>query len=100
MFQENKTHRGLNKSKIFINKKSISHFRMKKTKSVRVVQHSRTLLRGSRATATSSFYYFIQIQIVLISEIEDVSRYMVLYTGKRHNTSQAEIDAFQNINMK
>jgi hypothetical protein len=51
-------------------------------------------------TATSSFYYIIQIQIVLISEIEDVSRCVVPYTGKRHNTSQAKIDAFQNINMK
>ena len=48
-------------------------------------------------TATSSFYYIIQIQIVLISEIEDVSRCVVPYTGKRHNTSQAEIDAFQKI---
>jgi hypothetical protein len=47
-----------------------------------------------------AFNYIIQIQIVLISEIEDVSRYVVPYTGKRHNTSQAEIDAFQNINMK
>ncbi len=42
----------------------------------------------------------IQIQIVLISEIEDVSRYVVPFTGKRHNMSQAKIDAFQNINMK
>jgi hypothetical protein len=47
-----------------------------------------------------AFNYIIQIQIVLISEIEDVSRYVVPYTGKRHNTSQAKIDAFQNINMK
>jgi hypothetical protein len=46
-------------------------------------------------TATSSFYFIIQIQIVLISEIEDVSRYVLPYTGKRHNTSQAKIDAFQ-----
>jgi hypothetical protein len=50
--------------------------------------------RGWRA-ATSSFYFINQIQIVLISEIEDVSRYVVPYTGKRHNRSQAEIDAFQ-----
>ncbi len=34
------------------------------------------------------------------SEIEDISRYVVPYTGKRHNTSQANGDAFQNINMK
>ena len=46
-------------------------------------------------SATSSFYYIIQIQIVLINEIEDVSRYVVPYTGKRHNLSQAEIDAFK-----
>ncbi len=37
----------------------------------------------------------IQIQIVPICEIEDVSRYVMPYTGKRHNMSQAEIDAFQ-----
>jgi hypothetical protein len=86
-----------NKSKLLFDRKSISHFRMTKKKSVRVVQHSRTL--GGQ-TASSSFYYFIQIQIDLISEIEDVSRYVVPYTGKRHNTSQVEIDAFQNINMK
>jgi hypothetical protein len=35
-----------------------------------------------------------------ISEIEDVSRYVVSYMGKRHNTSQAEINAIQNIIMK
>ncbi len=46
-------------------------------------------------TATSSFYFIIQIQIVLISEVEDLSRYVVPYTGKRHNTSQAKIDALQ-----
>jgi hypothetical protein len=34
------------KSKIFIIRKGVLHFRMKRTKSVRVVQHSRTLLRG------------------------------------------------------
>jgi hypothetical protein len=35
--------------KIFIDRKGILHFRMKRTKSVRLVQHSRTLLRGWRA---------------------------------------------------
>jgi hypothetical protein len=51
--------------------------------------------RDGGQTATSSFYFIIQIQIVLISEIEDVSRYVVPYTGKRHSTSQAKIDTFQ-----
>jgi hypothetical protein len=32
-----------------------------------------------------------------ISEIEDVCRYVVAYTGKRHNTTQSEKDAIQNI---
>ncbi len=35
-----------------------------------------------------------------MSEIEDVSRYEVSYMGKRHNKSQAKIDAIQNIIMK
>ncbi len=47
------------RSKIFIDRKGILHFRMRRTKSVRVVQHSRTLLRGLRAIATSNFYYII-----------------------------------------
>ena len=54
------------RSKIFIDRKGILHFRMRRTTSVRVVQHSRMLLRGWRAIATSNFYYIIRIQIVLI----------------------------------
>mgnify|MGYP000029089958 CR=1 FL=1 len=42
----------------------------------------------------------VQIIHADLDRIEDVSRYVVPYTGKRHNTSQAEIDAFQNIIMK
>jgi len=30
-------------------------------------------------------------------EIEEVCRYVVAYTGKRHNTTQSEKDAIQNI---
>ena len=44
--------------------------------------------------------YYLNPNCPDISEIEDVSRYVVSYTGKRHNTSQAEIDAIQNIIMK
>ncbi len=40
------------------------------------------------------------VAVAVISEIEDVLRYVVSYTGKRHNTSQAEIDAIQDIIMK
>jgi hypothetical protein len=74
---------------------------MKRTKSVRVVQHSRTLLRGWRATCNIKLLlYYSSPHCPEISEIEDVSRYVVKYTGKRHNTSQAAIDAIKNIIMK
>ncbi len=89
------------RSKIFTNRKGISHFRMRRTKSVRVVQHSRTLLRGWRANwDIKLLLYYSNPNCPDISEIKDVSRYVVSYTGKRHNTSQAEIDAIQNIIMK
>ncbi len=89
------------RSKIFIDRKGISRFRMKRTKSVRVVQHSRTLLRGWRANCDIKLLlYYSNPNCPDISEIQDVSRYVVSYTGKRHNTSQAEIDAIQNIIMK
>jgi hypothetical protein len=89
------------RSKIFINRKGISHFQMKRTKSFRVLQHSRTLLRGWRANSDIKLLlYYSNSNRPDISEIEDVSRYVVSYTGKRHNTSQAEIDAILNIIMK
>jgi hypothetical protein len=89
------------RSKIFIDRIGISHFKMRRTKSVRVVQHSRTLLQGWRANCDIKLLlYYLNPNCPDISEIEDVLRYMVSYTGKRHNTSQAEIDAIQNIIMK
>jgi hypothetical protein len=90
------------RSKIFIHRKGILHFRMQRTTSVRVgVQHSRTLLKGWRANCNIKLLlYYLNPNRPDISEIEDVSRYVVSYTGKRHNTSQAEIDAIQNIIMK
>jgi hypothetical protein len=78
------------KSKIFINRKGISHFRMRITKSVKVVQHSRMLLRGWRVNCDIKLLlYYSNPNCPDISEIEDVSIYVVSYTGKRHNTSQA-----------
>jgi hypothetical protein len=101
---KNKTHKGFHiqqRSKIFINRKGILHFRMKRTKSVRVVQHSRTLLRGWRVTCNIKLLlYYSNPNCPDINEIENVSRYVVSYMGKRHNMSQAEIDAIQNIIMK
>jgi hypothetical protein len=74
---------------------------MKRAKSVRVIQHSKTLLRGWRPNCNIKLLlYYSNPNCPDISEIQDVLRYVVSYTGKRHNTSQAEIDAIQNIIMK
>ena len=88
-------------SRIIIDKKGISHFRMKRTFSKRVVQHSRTLLRSWRANCDIKLLiYYSDPRCPDISEIEDVCRYVVAYTGKRHHTSQSEKDAIQNIILK
>ncbi len=86
-----------NKSTLFINRKSISHFRTKKTKSVRVVQHSRTLLRGWWANSNIKLLLYYSNSNCSEKWNWRWSRYVVPYTGKRHNTSQAKIDAFQKI---
>jgi hypothetical protein len=87
-------------SKIFINKKGISHFRMKRMKSVisTTQQDATKGMEGELRHQTSTILF--KSNCPDISEIEDVSRYVVSYTGKRHNMSQAEIDAIQNIIMK
>ncbi len=60
-----------------------------------------TLLRGWRANCNIKLLlYYLNPNCLDMSEIEDVSRYVVSYMGKRHNTSQSEIDAIQNIIMK
>jgi hypothetical protein len=70
------------RSKIFIDRKGFSHFRMRRPKSVRVVQHSRTLLRGWWANCNIKLLlYYSNPNCPDISEIEDVSRYVVSYTG-------------------
>ncbi len=71
---------------------------MTKTQSVRVAQHSRTLLRGWRANSNIKLLlYYSDCSCPDISEIEDVCQYVVAYTGKQQNTTQSEKDAIQNI---
>ena len=74
-------------------KKGIYHFRMKRTHSKQVVQHSRILLRGWQANCDIKLLlYFSNSNPNLpdIGEIEDVRKYVVAYTGKRNHTSQQE----------
>ena len=78
--------------------KGIKQFRMKRTKSKRVVQHSKSLLKSWRANCDIKLLlYFSDPRYPDIGEIEDVCKYVVAYTGKRHQTSRKEIDAIENL---
>ncbi len=89
------------KSRIITDKKGLSHFWMTWTELVRVVEHSRTLLRSWRANSDIKLLlYYSDPSCPDISKIEDVSRYVVAYTGKQHNITQSEKDAIQNIILK
>jgi hypothetical protein len=71
---------------------------MRRTKSVRLVQHSKFILKAWRANCdVKLLLYFSDPTSPDLSEIEDVCHYVVAYTGKRHNTSQDEKEAIQNI---
>ena len=86
------------KSVIFTDKKGINQFRMERTHSVRVVQHSKTLLRGWRANCDIQLLlYFSNPNFPDIGEIEDVCKYVVAYTGKKNFTTQQEKSSIQNL---
>jgi hypothetical protein len=87
-------------AEIQIDRKGISHFRMRRTHLVHLVQHSKYLLKAWRANCdVKLLFYFSNPTCPDLCEIEDVCRYVVAYTGKRHNTSQDEKEAIQNIIM-
>jgi hypothetical protein len=91
----------IEKAKIYRDMKGISHFRMRRTQSVHLVQQSRSLLRGWKANCDIKLLlYYSNPNCPDISEIKDVCRYVVAYTSKRHNTSQEEKEAIQNIIMR
>ncbi len=90
----------IEKAQIQINRKGISHFRMRRTHSVHLVQHSKSLLKAWRANCDIKLHlYYSNPSHPDIHEIEDVCKYVVAYTGKRHNTTQEEKEAIQNIIM-
>jgi hypothetical protein len=61
------------KSRIVTNKQGISHFRITQTELVRVVQHSRTLLRSWRANRDIKLLlYYSDPSCPDINKIEDV----------------------------
>jgi hypothetical protein len=90
----------IEKAQIQINRKGISHFRMRRTHSVHLVQHSKSLLKAWRANCDIKLLlYYSNSSHPDICEIEYVCKYVVAYTGKRHNTTQEEKEAIQNTSM-
>jgi hypothetical protein len=87
-------------TEIQIDRKGISHFKMRRTHLVCLVQHSKYLLKAWRANCdVKLLLYFTNPTCPDLHEIEDVCRYVVAYIRKRHNTSQDEKEAIQNIIM-
>ncbi len=85
---------------IHVDNMGISHFRQRRTHSPCLVQHSKFILKGWRGNCgIKLLLYYSDPSCPDISEIKNVCRYVVSYTGKRHNTSQTEKDAIQNIIM-
>jgi hypothetical protein len=81
-------------AEIQIDRKGISHFRMRRTHLVHLVQHSKYLLKAWRANCdVKLLLYFTNPTCPDFREIEDVCRYVVAYTSKRHNTSQDKKEA-------
>jgi hypothetical protein len=81
--------------------KGIPHFRMKRTHLVYLVQHSKYLLKAWRANCEVKLLFnFSDLTSPDLREIEDVCRYVVAYTGKKHNTSHDKKEAIQNLIMR
>jgi hypothetical protein len=90
----------IEKAQIQIDRKEISHFRMRRTHSVRLVRHSKSLLKAWRANCDIKLLlYYSNLSHPDIREIENVCKYVVAYSSKRHNTTQEEKEVFQNIIM-
>ncbi len=78
----------IEKAQVQTNRKGISNFRMRRTHSVCLVQHSKSLLKVWRAHCDIKLLLYNSNQSHPdICEIEDVCKYVVAYTGKRHNTT-------------
>jgi hypothetical protein len=66
-----------------------------------LVQHSKYLLKAWRANCdVKLLLYFSDPTSSDLCEIEDVCRYVVAYTGIRHNTSQDKKKTIQNLIMR
>lgn len=87
-----------NTSVIAVDRRGIEHFRLKRTKSRKVVQHSKTLLVGWRGNCdVQLLIYRSHPDKPDITEIENVCKYVVAYASKKNHTTKDEKEAIQNI---
>jgi hypothetical protein len=78
-------------AKIQIDRKGISHFRMRRTHSVHLVQHSKYFLKAWKANCdVKLLLYFSDPTCPDLCEIEDVCRYVVAYWQKTQYISRRE----------
>lgn len=83
---------------VVTDKKGVQKLQMKRTKSRKVVQLSKPMLQSWRANCDLQLLiYNSDPRSPDIAEIESVTRYVVAYAGKKHNTSKTEREAIQNI---
>ncbi len=76
-------------AKIQQDKKGIAHFRMRRTKSVRLVQHSKFILKAWRANCdVKLLLYFSDPTSPDLREIEDVCRYVLAYRQEAQHISR------------
>jgi hypothetical protein len=88
----------LDTSVIAVDRRGIEHFRLIRTKSRKVVQHSKTLLQGWRGNCdVQLLIYRSHPDKPDITEIENVCKYVVAYASKKNHTSKNEREAIQNI---
>ena len=83
---------------ITVDRRGIEHFRLIRTKSRKVVQHSKSLLQAWRGNCdVQLLIYRSHPDKPDITEIENVCKYVVAYASKKNHTTKEEKEAIQNI---
>ena len=99
--EDTEGYRAMDEAGILEDEKGIKHFQMKRTKSRRLTQHSGTLLQAWRGNCDIKLLlYFSDPDFPDIGEIEEVCRYVVAYTGKKHHTCKQEKETVRDLIMR
>lgn len=94
-------YQSMSEAGILQDEKGIKHFLMQRTKSKLLTQHSKTLLQAWRGNCDIKLLlYFSDPDFPDIGEIEEVCRYVVAYTGKKHHTCKQEKETIRDLIMR